>query len=273
MHLIYLDESGNTGNNLVDPQQPVFVLGALIVPEEKWRAIEAEISTIVADYFQGPPPENFEIHATDIRNGTQEFRGTPVEERIALRDDLLALANRFELRLVYRAIVKKRYASWLDKTFGAGITINPHIAAFPLVAQTLNHYLRNLGEDALGILINDDNKDVVADLERTTKLLRSNDGTLQLDRIIEKSFFIDSSKSSLLQLADLCIFHARKLEEIKIGLPERRLDSNGIRLIEPLIHQGNEALPDVLAWLTDQKKRSGEGPSGTGSPRGGRSRR
>ena len=31
MHLIYFDESGNTGNNLEDPQQPVFVLGALVV--------------------------------------------------------------------------------------------------------------------------------------------------------------------------------------------------------------------------------------------------
>ena len=36
MHFIYLDESGNTGNNLNDVTQPIFVLGALIVPEEKW---------------------------------------------------------------------------------------------------------------------------------------------------------------------------------------------------------------------------------------------
>jgi Protein of unknown function (DUF3800) len=34
MYLIYLDESGNTGNNLQETQQPVFVLAALLVPEE-----------------------------------------------------------------------------------------------------------------------------------------------------------------------------------------------------------------------------------------------
>ena len=33
MHLISLDESGNTGTDLKDPQQPIFVLAALIVPE------------------------------------------------------------------------------------------------------------------------------------------------------------------------------------------------------------------------------------------------
>jgi ABC-type dipeptide/oligopeptide/nickel transport system permease component len=31
MNLIYFDESGNSGTNLADPQQPIFVLGALIV--------------------------------------------------------------------------------------------------------------------------------------------------------------------------------------------------------------------------------------------------
>jgi hypothetical protein len=40
MHLIYLDESGQTGTNLRDTVQPVFVLGALIVPESVWLALE-----------------------------------------------------------------------------------------------------------------------------------------------------------------------------------------------------------------------------------------
>lgn len=273
MHLIYLDESGNSGTNLTDPQQPVFVLGALVVPEDKWKPLEQNIADCVSDFFLHQVPDHFEIHATDIRNATKTFKGVPIEGRLKLRDQLLQIANNFELKLVYRAIVKKRYASWLDRTFGSGVVLNPHIAAFPLVAQTLNYYLTSLGREHLGILINDDNQDVVGDLERTTRLLRAGSGALKLDRIIEKSFFIDSEKSLLLQLADLCIFQARKLEEIKIGLPEKRIDAKGIELIRPLIYQGNEALPDVLAWLTEQNKRSGEGPSGTGSPRGGRSRR
>jgi hypothetical protein len=39
MHLIYLDESGQTGTNLRDTVQPVFVLGALVVPESCWLAL------------------------------------------------------------------------------------------------------------------------------------------------------------------------------------------------------------------------------------------
>ena len=42
MHLIYLDESGQTGTNLRDTFQPVFALGALVVPESAWLALEKD---------------------------------------------------------------------------------------------------------------------------------------------------------------------------------------------------------------------------------------
>jgi hypothetical protein len=40
MYLIYLDESGNSGNNLNDAQQPIFVLCAMIVPVDQWLRLE-----------------------------------------------------------------------------------------------------------------------------------------------------------------------------------------------------------------------------------------
>jgi len=273
MHLIYLDESGNSGTNLSDPQQPIFVLGALMVPEGKWKAIEAELIKKIETFFEGSIPENFEIHASEIRGGRGIYKGMNIAKRIAFRDELIQVAIDYELCFIYRAIAKRRFATWLDQTFGKGIAINPHIAAYPLVSQSINAYLRSLGEGELGILINDDNKEVVADIERTTKLLRADPTNLKLDHIIEKSFFIDSSKSHLLQLADVCIFHARKREEAKAGLKEKHIDKNGIKLIEPLIYNSNESMSDVLAWLTAQNKRSGEDPSGVESPSGGRSRR
>jgi hypothetical protein len=36
MYLVYFDEFGNTGTNLNDSEQPVFVLCALAVPKTKW---------------------------------------------------------------------------------------------------------------------------------------------------------------------------------------------------------------------------------------------
>ena len=273
MQLIYFDESGNSGRNLADPQQPVFVLGALIVPDQKWNEVEMAIAKVVEPESKRVGRDDFEIHATDLRNATGIFRGVPLKARLELRDSLLRVAANHELKLVYRAITKKRYARWLERTYGSGVIINPQIAAFPLVLQIVNNYLQTLGKNELGILICDENREVVRDIERSVKLLRADPGVLKLDRIIEKGFFIDSRKSLVLQLADLCTYQVRKLEERKLGLPGNAIDDRGMELADSLVLRGKESMPDVLQWLSAQNKKSGEAPKGGGSPKGGHSRR
>lgn len=254
MHLIYIDESGNTGRNLADPQQPVFVLGALVVPEGLWQTIETALEQAIKNHGPASLIGDEEIHGVDIRQGTGIFKGVPVSDRLNLRDSWLQIAIDHKLHLIYRAIVKKRYERWMTAAFGAGISVNPHLAAFPLVAQVANNLLRSFGKDVLGIIISDDNREVVGDIERFQKLLRVTPGALHLDRIIEKGFFIDSSKSRLIQLADLCILHARKVEERKLGLEPKSIDDRGIELIQPLIHRGEESFPDVIEWLKNVQK-------------------
>ena len=173
MQLIYLDESGNSGTNLVDSQQPIFVLGALIVPEQQWKAIEQAVTEQINLFFEELVPVNYEIHASEIRGGRDVYEGMDLKKRIAYRNALMQIPIDFELPFIYRAIAKKRFSTWLERTFGKGVTINPHIAAYPLVSQTINAYLQGLGDNTLGILINDENKEVVNDIERTTKLLRA----------------------------------------------------------------------------------------------------
>ncbi len=254
MYLIYFDESGNSGTNLADPQQPVFVLGALIIPENLWQAVEADLESILDRDLPPPRATGFEIHAGDLRQGTGHFKGVPVAKRLAIRDDWLRVAAKHGLRFIYRAITKSRYERWMKSAFGQNISVNPHLAAFPLVAHVANNYLRSLSKDALGIIISDDNREVVDDIERFLKLLRATSGTLRLDRIIEKGFFIDSKKSLLIQLADLCALHARKEEERKIGLPRKPIDDGGIALLQGLVHRGEESFPDVIQWLQQVQK-------------------
>jgi len=135
------------------------------------------------------------------------------------------------------------------------VLINPHVVAFQLISQVINAFLAQQPGHALGIFISDENKEIAPDVEKSIRLLRGVDTVLQLDHIIEKGFFIDSKKSLVLQLCDLCTFAARKKEEGKAGLELRSTDSEAIKLLEPLIHRGNEGLPDVLAWITEQEKK------------------
>lgn len=227
MHLVYVDESGNTGLNLHDTQQPVFVLAALIVPEIAWQSLEIDLEASLTKHC--PQLSGGEVHATDLRTGHGHFRGLAIDQRLQLRDEWLAIAAKHSLKLIYRAIVKKKFLAWLDSTFGSGtLVINPHVAAFALVARVVDDYLASLTPSALGMFISDENKEIVRDVEKSIKVLRGMDGTLKLSRIVEKGFFIDSAKSRPLQLCDLFALAARKKEERKVGLPPKSIDDASI---------------------------------------------
>ena len=255
MHLIYLDESGNTGRDLGESQQPIFVLGALIVPEACWQGLEHDLEKALEKRFPVIAEGGAEVHAADIRAGRGSFKGVTVADRIALRGEWLKVAQRHPLRFVYRAINKRQMQLWVREKFGSGVSLNPYIVAFPLVALVVNEYLSN--QKALGILISDENKEIVRDIEKSIKTLRLAAGPLRLSQIVEKGFFIDSAASRILQLSDLCVLNARKKEEIRNAGEAKDFDREGINLIEALIHRGNEQFWDVLQWLTAQQKMGG----------------
>ena len=260
MHLIYLDESGQTGANLRDTAQPVFVLGALVVPETVWLNLEKDLHGVIEKYFPTPRPEPFEIHATEISNPRDQFfRGFAIKQRLAFRDEWFEVARRHGLKFVFRAIEKKRFEAWRQNTFGSGFAINPHVAAFPLVARVIDDLLRSLPGSPLGILISDENREVVPDVEKAIRVLRGTEGVLKLGQIVEKGFFIDSQKSVVLQLCDLCVYTARRREEQKLGFTVKPLDQSGIPFLEPLIHVGDERFRDVNAWLEQQQKKGRPG--------------
>ena len=150
MHLIYFDESGNTGNNLNDVQQPIFVL-CVVVPEVKWLQVERDLHAEIEKIYPSPRPDDFEIHATELMSGREWCKSIPLANRVAFRDAWFSVAAKHQLKIIYRAIVKKRFERWVHGTFGSGIAINPHVAAFPLVARVIDDWLRSLPGSPLGI--------------------------------------------------------------------------------------------------------------------------
>lgn len=232
---------------------------ALAVPETKWLQVEQDLYVEIEKTFPAPRPDNFEIHATELMSGRDWCKAIPLADRVAFRDAWFAIAVKHDLKIVYRAIVKKRFERWMHAAFGSGITVNPHVAAFALVSRVVDDWLKSLPGSPLGIFIADENKEIVRDVEKSIKVLRGMEGTLKLGQIIEKGFFIESTKSVILQLCDLCALTLRKREEAKAGLRDNPLHHSGIALLEPLIHRGDEALQDVLDWITNEEKKKRPG--------------
>lgn len=260
MHLIYLDESGNSGGNLAHPSQPVFVLCALIVPEQKWQAIETALAASVDRHWPEPREDSFEIHAAELINPkTERFRRATPGQRLAFMTEWLQVAAQQQLKLVFRAIVKQRYVRWLQNVFGVGVTINPHVPALALVAQVINSHLRSLPGQPLGIFISDENHQVARDVDKAIRVLRGEAGPLRLTQIIEKGFFVESHKSLVLQLCDLCAYIIRRHEEARESGKPKPVDETLWKLVSPLIAVGDEKFPDVIGWLQSQQKKERPG--------------
>ncbi|HZK82990.1 MAG TPA: DUF3800 domain-containing protein [Humisphaera sp.] len=256
MHLVYLDESGNSGLNLNDPQQPVFTLCAMVVAEEKWQNLETELKGALDSHFpKWRETDGFEIHGSDLRNGSGQFKGMTVEDRIAFRDTWMKVGELHNVRLIQRSVFKKAFSDWCVGEFGTGIRVNPHVAAFALLSRCIDNYLMTLPGPPLGILISDENKEVVADIEKSIHVFRGLEGALRLGRIVEKGFFIDSSKSLPLQLCDLFTLSLRKKEERRRGFPPKSIDDSGIAIADRILYSDTQNDWDVLAWLTEERKK------------------
>jgi hypothetical protein len=263
MHLVYLDESGNSGMNLNDPAQPIFVLCAMIVDEQRWQALEKRLMEILDNRLpQWKSMDGFEIHAVNLRKGAGPFSGMRVADRIAFRDEWMKAGADHGVRLICREVHKKRFAAWLVKTFGPGVLINPHVAAFALLARCVDNYLKHLPGPPLGMLISDENKEVVKDIEKSIRLLRGTSGAMRLSQIVEKGFFVDSSKSLLLQLCDLFALSVRKGIEREQGAASKTIDDSGIELSKALLFSDHQHDRDVLEWLTVQHAHKKEAARG-----------
>ena len=79
MHLCYIDETGSSGKNLADRQQPIFAMAGLLVSDEKWKRTERESRAIVEKALGSSPPAGFEIHAGDLLapHGAGPFKDWP----------------------------------------------------------------------------------------------------------------------------------------------------------------------------------------------------
>ncbi len=59
MHFFYLDESGDTGLDLKNNQQPIFVMGGVSLSDEKWNNTQQTYNSIIEKYFTGSIPQGF----------------------------------------------------------------------------------------------------------------------------------------------------------------------------------------------------------------------
>lgn len=221
MHFFYLDESGDTGANLADAAQPIFVLAGLSVADKKWNNTKESLDKIVSDYFKAVVPANFELHATELLSphGEGPFAGHPIADRLTLVRKLLALldelghyAHVFAIEKSKVAVSKCEFATHYNAK-------NPYLVAFDYLITYINwHVKENLGQSARGMLVLDEKPEHHASIEAIIHHRRFNVPAIQKVKwIVEFSYPVDSKKNPMIQLSDLVALCVRRFLEVELG--------------------------------------------------------
>jgi Protein of unknown function (DUF3800) len=157
MHFFYLDETGDTGTDLGNAEQPIFVLGGVTVSDKSWRKTTDAVQSIIADFFNGLVPDGFELHAHELVAHQGPFAAHSQEDCNALALALLDVVKEQRHRPHFVAIDKK-----LLLNHAAGKEHNiidckaPYLLAFNYLVSYLERFVREeCGKSARGMIIID----------------------------------------------------------------------------------------------------------------------
>jgi hypothetical protein len=221
MHFFYLDESGDSGANLSDEQQPIFVLGGLSVADKKWNNTKERLDAVISRYFDSNVPTGFEVHSHELLSPDGEgfFTSHPIENRLSLVRSLLGLIVELGHQVHFFAI-EKSYLVDSECEYQAVYDLkHPYLLSFDYLITYMNwHVKNNLGKSARGMIVLDEKEEHHKIVETIIQNRRfEGPNTHKVKWIVEFSYPIDSRKNPMIQLSDLVVFCVRKFLEIEKG--------------------------------------------------------
>ena len=200
MHFFYLDETGCTGADLSNAEQPIFVLGGIDVPDEKWRKTHGLIWAAFKDYFGGELPKNFELHAHELLNGEGFFADKDQAVRNALMHSLLDVIAERGHSIHFIGIDKAKLAAAPAAQHAVIDCRIPYQLGFNYLVTYIERYVSTrLGHSARGMIILD-NKDMYqVQIDKLTHYRRYEvPSARKLKRIVEFSYPVDSRRHPMI---------------------------------------------------------------------------
>ncbi|WP_320151044.1 DUF3800 domain-containing protein [uncultured Tolumonas sp.] len=221
MHFFYLDESGDTGANLQDQQQPIFVLAGLSVADKKWNNTKECLDEIINQYFNDSIPAGFEVHSHALLSPRGEgfFHNHPIEQRLELVRELLNLIEELGHQVHYFAIEKSLLAASDCEYETVFNSKHPYLLSFDYLITYMNwHVKNNLGQSARGMIVLDEKEEHNESIEQIIQNRRFEvPNTQKVKWIVEFSHPIDSRKNPMIQLSDLVALCIRRFLEYERG--------------------------------------------------------
>lgn len=248
MFILYIDESGV---EQLGAGTSHFVLLGLMIPADRWKSLDAALEGTKAQYglqdveiHTGWMCRRYREQeaVAGFQAMTRDQRRTAAEQEIKRRAGVIGVSGPKTKVKTYRKEVRKirpylhltnaervqciedaasQIASWTDvRIFADAISKSdfnpghrtPYEMAFEQVLTRFQAFLAT--RSAAGLVVHDNNDTVAPRLTRLARQFHSH-GTFyrQITDIVETPLFVDSSLTSMIQMADLCAYALRRLLE------------------------------------------------------------
>lgn len=262
MQLLYVDESGNSHNS---PNNTHFVLAGLAMDASFWKQHNAQIDNIKQNYdlageeihtawllksysFESRVPNFSALNSISRKQAAQTFIHAQIQksspgtrkninkdwkiiqpyshllrqERINFINDICLQFSKWgHMRLFLIVVDKRTYQP----------TYSIYEDAFEQLISRFQRFIQNIAPNDYGIVAMDNNQAVAQKITALSNFFHTS-GTryANIPNIIDTPYFVDSKMTSMIQLADIASYGARKYYEQGIStiynqcIP--RIDSN-----------------------------------------------
>ncbi len=261
MQLLYVDESGNSHS---DPKNTHFVLAGVAMDAAYWKQHNSQVENIKDTYdladqeihtawllktygFQNKIPSFSSLDAANRKQTAEQFIQSELLKvspgtRKNIKKDWKIIAPYCHLlkteRIDFINDVCHQFSKWghmrifliiVDKrTYTPTYSI--YEDAFEQLISKFQRFIQNVSPNDYGIVAMDNNQTISQKITALSKIFHAN-GTryANIPNIIDTPYFVDSKMTSMIQLADIVSYGARKNYEksdpVLFDLYKPRIDS------------------------------------------------
>lgn len=210
MYILYADESGNTGTDYDNKEQPIFVLAGVLIQDAIWHEINNYFNKRKIEIL--PILQDYEIHTNELFNSSKKsiFNQFNWQDNFKTMEKLIDLILELDITVNFIAIDKKQFKKSVCNTFKNSIKIEPYIYSFGMMYDLVSNSL--LQQKDKGIMFLDDILTIPSALHNIYPILSKNNSTM-----IEEAMFLNSKNSNFIQIADIFAFYIEKYFSISNG--------------------------------------------------------
>ncbi|MCL2095618.1 MAG: DUF3800 domain-containing protein [Oscillospiraceae bacterium] len=201
---MYIDESGNTGTNYKDKQQPYFTMSGVIIKDGDWIKVDEELSELKKNLFG---KKDIEIHSALMYNPR---RNTPFWGQRTLQQNLNALeaAVDFMADSGLGIITVSIHKPSIKDIIGQDIKIDPYYFALVCLSYWFDLFLTD--KKSKGSIITDRIDSIDEKITYSILNILRLEEEYKINNIIERPLKTDSKMSNMVQLADVSAFFENK---------------------------------------------------------------